>query len=185
MKFNPPEEGLKSGENIVWARKRGTSFWVIFFSMMLGIGGTVGVINSYAFVGLVLAVPLLILMAIGFLFIFRAFLRGRGTKYYLTNERLIEARKGQIVQEISLEKFQGKPLSEFFEKKVIGLVNDQPVYVIKIYDPLSGEALMEFRDLDASSAESLERIGQIVECRYCSFKNPANSLKCGNCGAPL
>jgi ribosomal protein L40E len=153
--------------------------------MMLGIGGTVGIINSFAFVGLVLAVPLLILVVIGFFFIFRAFLRGRGTKYYLTNERLIEARKGQIVQEISLGKFQGKPLGQFFEKKVIGTVNNQPVYVIKIYDPLSGEALMEFKDLDASSAEALERIGQIVECRYCSFKNPVNSLKCGNCGAPL
>jgi hypothetical protein len=185
MMFNPPKEGLKSGENIVWARKRGTSFWVIFFSMMLGIGGTVGIINSFAFVGLVLAVPLLILMVIGFFFILQAFMRGRGTKYYLTNERLIEARKGQIIQEISLEKFQGKPLSQFFEKKVIGTVNNQPVYVIKIYDPLSAETLMEFKDLDASSAEALERIGQTTECHYCSFKNPANSLKCGNCGAPL
>lgn len=185
MSFNPPREGLKSGENIVWARKRGTSFWVIFFGMMLGIGGTVGIVNSFAFVGLVLAVPLLILMVIAFLLILRAFLRGRGTKYYLTNERLIEARKGQIVREISLEKFHGRPLSQFFEKNAIGTVNNQAVYVIKINDPISGEAIMEFKDLDASSAEALERIGQIVECRYCSFKNPANSLKCGNCGAPL
>ena len=103
MMFNPPKEGLKSGENIVWARKRGTSFWVIFFGMMLGIGGAVGIINAFAFVGSVLAVPLLVLVVIGFFFILRAFLRGRGTKYYLTNERLIEARKGQIIQEISLD----------------------------------------------------------------------------------
>jgi hypothetical protein len=185
MTFNPPEEGLRSGENVVWVRKRRTSFWVIFFSMMLGIGGTVGVINSLAFVGPVLAVPLLILMIIGFCFILRAFLKGRGTKYFLTNERLIEARKGQIVREIGLEKFHGKPLSQFLEKKAIGTINEQPIYVINIYDPQSGETLMEFKDLDATSAEALERIGETVECGYCGFKNPANSLKCGNCGAPI
>jgi len=132
MTFNPPEEGLKPGENVVWARKRGTRFWVIFFSMMLGIGGAVGTINAFVFVGLALALPLLILMATGFFFIFRAFMRGRGTKYYLTNERLIEARKGRIVKEISLERFRGKSLSQFFEKKVIGTVNDRPVYGFKI-----------------------------------------------------
>lgn len=157
----------------------------MFFGMMLGIGGTVCIINAFAFVGSVLAVPLLVLVVIGFFFILRAFMRGRGTKYYLTNERLIEARKGQIIQEISLERFHGKPLDQFLEKKVIGTINNQPVYVIKICDPLSAETLMEFKDLDASSAEALERIGQTTECHYCSFKNPANSLKCGNCGAPL
>jgi hypothetical protein len=185
MTFNPPDEGLKSGENVVWARKRGTSFLDMFFSMILGIGGTVSIIIALVFVGPALSALLLILMVIGFFFIFRGFLRGRGTKYYLTNERLIETRKGKIIRNISLEKFQGKPLSQFFEKKIIGAINNQPVYVINIYDPQSGKTLMEFKDLDAISAEALEGIGQTVECRYCSFKNPANSLKCGNCGAPL
>jgi len=186
MRFNPPDEGLRPGENIVWARKRGTSFWVIWCSAMLGIGGGVGTIIAFAIIGrIVLGVPLLILVIIGFLFIARAFIRGRGTKYYLTDERLIEARKGEIVREISLERFEGKPLSQFFEEKVIGLVNNQPVYVIKIYDPQSGDILTELKDLDRSSVEALERIGETVECRYCGFKNPANSLKCKNCGAPI
>jgi hypothetical protein len=185
MTFNPPREGLRSGENVVWVRKRGTNFWVIFFGMMLGIGGTVCTINSLVFAGLLLAVPLLILMVTGFCFVLRAFFMERGTKYYLTNERLLETRKGLIAREISLEKFHGKPLSQFLEKKAIGTVNEQPIYVISIYDPESGETLMEFKDLDATSAEALERIGQTAECGYCGFKNPANSLKCGNCGAPI
>jgi hypothetical protein len=185
MRFNPPEEGLEAGENIVWARKRGISFWVIFCSMMLGIGGTVCTVNAFAFVGIVLAGPLLVLMVVGFFFILRAFMRGRGTKYYLTNKRLIETRKREIIQEIPLERFHGKPLSQFFEKRVIGTVNNQPVYIIKIYDQLSGDVLMEFKDLDANSVEALERIGETIECRYCCFKNPANSLACKNCGAPL
>jgi hypothetical protein len=185
VRFNPPEEGLKPGENVVWVRKRGTSFWVIFFSMMLGIGGAVCTINAYAFLGSALALPLLILIVIGFFFILRAFIRGRGTKYYLTNERLIEARKGQIVTDIPLERFQGKPLSQFFDKRVTGTVNDQPVFVFKICDPQSGETLMEFKDLDRASVETLESIVQTVECRYCGFKNLTNNLKCKNCGAPL
>jgi hypothetical protein len=44
---------------------------------------------------------------------------------------------------------------------------------------------MEFKDLDSASVEALERIGQVIECRYCGFKNMANSLECKNCGAPL
>jgi len=106
MSFNPPKEGLKSGESVVWARKRGTSFWVIWFSGVLGIGGFLAIIFAWIYVGTILAVPLLILVIIGFLFIGRDFIRGIGTKYYLTNERIIEARKGKIVQEISLERFQ-------------------------------------------------------------------------------
>jgi len=185
MRFNPPDEGLRPGENIVWARKRGTSFWVIWCSGMLGIGGGVCTVVAFVNVGILLGAPLLVLLIIGFLFIARAFIKARGTKYYLTDERLIEARKGQVVREISLERFEGKSLSQFFEEKVIGMVNNQPVYVIRIYDPQSGNILTELKDLDRSSIEALQRIGQTVKCRYCGFKNPANSLKCKNCGAPL
>jgi hypothetical protein len=161
VRFNPPEEGLRLGETVVWARKRGTSFWVLFCGIMLGAWGTVGTINAFVFAGIVLGSPLLVLMAIGFFFIFRVFKKGRGTKYYLTNERLIETKNGEVMREISLERFHGKPLSQFFEEKVIGTVNNQPVYVIKIYDELSGDVLMVFRDLDRDSVEALERIGQI------------------------
>jgi hypothetical protein len=184
-RFNPPDEGLKPEENVVWVRKRGTSFWVIFFGMMLGIGGLVCTIIALVFFGLALALPLLILIGIGFFFILRGFIKGRDTKYYITNERLIETKKGDIAKEIPLERFQGKPVSQFIDKKVTGVFNGRPVYVFRIFDPQSGETLMEFKDLDGDSVELLESRVQIVECRYCGFKNPANSLKCKNCGAPL
>ena len=184
-RFNPPEEGLKSEENVVWVRKRGTSFWVIFFSMMLGIAGLVFTILSLVFVGLALAVPLLILIGIGFSFILRAFLKGRDTKYYLTNERLIETEKEIIIKEINLERFQGKPLSQFIDKKVTGTLNGRPVYIFRIFNPLSGETLMEFKDLDGDSVKLMESSVQVVVCRYCGFKNPLSNLKCQNCGAPL
>ena len=183
-RFNPPVEGLKPEEKVVWAKQRGISFWVLFSSMMLGIGSTVLLINLFIFAPS-LALPVVILIAIGFIFIFRAFQRGQGIKYYLTNERLIEAKKDSIIKDISLERFQGKPLSQFIDRKVIGTVNRQPIYVFKIRDSQSRATLMEFKNIDQDSVERLETIAQIVECHYCGFKNPANSLQCKNCGAPL
>jgi hypothetical protein len=185
MEFDPPTGGLRPGENVVWARKRDTSFWVIWSSGMLGIGGTLCAVFASLFVGMVLTALLLVLIVVGFVFILRAFIIGRGTKYYLTNERLIQARKGKIMQEIPLEKFRGKSISQFLAKEAVGTVNNQSVYVIKVYDPLSGEILMELKDLDEYSTEALQKVGQIAKCRYCSFINPANSLECKNCGAPL
>ena len=185
MIFHPPESGLKPGENVVWARKKATGYFIIWCSGMLGIGGTLAIVFAFSFVGMTLGVPLLGLVLLGFLFIERAFIKERGTMYYLTNERLIEARKGRIVHEVSLKRFEDKPLNQFFEKRVLGYSNQQPVYAIKIYDPLSGNILMEFKDLDENSVKALESIGQTVECSYCGYRNPVNSLKCRNCGAPL
>jgi len=185
MRFDPPAEGLRPGEDVVWARKSGMSFWVIWSSGMLGIGGALCAVFAFLFVGIMLTAPLLVLIVIGFAFILRVFIVGRGMKYYLTNERLIQARKGRIMQEISLERFRGKSISQFLARESVGTVNDQSVYVVKVYDPLSGEILMELKDLDEYSAEALQKVGQIMKCRYCNFANPANSLRCKNCGAPI
>jgi len=185
MRFSPPEEGLLHAENVVWARQKGTSFWVIWCSGMLGIGGGVCTLVAFLIVGIMLGIPLLILMIIGFFFIIRAFIRGRHTKYFLTNERLIETRKGIIVKQVSLDRFKDKPLSQFAEMKSVGIVNNQPIYKIRIYDPVSADVLIELTDLDESSIRAFEKIGQTVRCPYCGSRNPTNSLKCRNCGASL
>ncbi len=132
-----------------------------------------------------MGIPLLILMIIGFFFIIRAFIQGRHIKYFLTNQRLIETRKDKIINQVPLDKFKGKPLSRFVEKKVIGTVNNKPVYKIRIYDPVSADILMELKDLDTSSITAFQKIGQTTKCPYCNAKNPANSLECRNCGATL
>lgn len=152
---------------------------------MLGIGGSLCTLMVFIFIGPILGIPLLILMIIGFFFIIRAFIRGRHTKYFLTSERLIETRKAIIIKEVSLDKFKGKPLSQFVEKKAIGTVNNQLIYKIRIYDPASADLLMELKDLDETSIRVFERFVQWVKCPYCGAKNPANSLDCRNCGASL
>lgn len=104
---------------------------------MLGIGGGVCTLIAYVMVGIMLGISLSILMIIGFFFIIRAFIRGRHTRYFLTNERLIETKRGIITREVSMDRFRGKPLGHFLVKSVIGTVNNQPVYKIRIYDPPS------------------------------------------------
>jgi ribosomal protein L40E len=153
--------------------------------MMLGIGGSLCTIFAFHFVGMILATPLVILIIIGFFFILRAFITGRLTRYFLTNKRLIETRRGVIVKEVSLDKFQDRPLSQFLVKSAAHTKDHQHFYTLRITDPVSGEVLMELGDLDENSVEAFERITKVVKCSYCGSKNPANSLKCSHCGAPL
>ena len=185
MRFDPPRHGLLTAENVVWTRRKGISFWVVWCSGMLGIGGSLCTIFAFHFTGVILGFPLVILMGIGFFFILRAFITGRLTKYFLTNKRLLETRRGAVVKEISLEKFEGKPLSQFLVKNAAYTKNHQQIYTLQVIDPVSGEILMVLGDLDENSVKAFDRIAQVVKCRYCSSQNPANSLKCSHCGAPL
>lgn len=185
MCFDPPREGLLAAENVVWTRRKGMSFWVVWCSGMLGIGGSLCTIFAFHFAGIILGIPLLILMGIGFFFILRTFIVGRFTKYFLTNKRLLETRRGFIVKEIRLERFKGRSLSQFLVKSASYTENHQQIYTIKVTDPVSGEVLMKLGDLDENSMEAFERIAQVVKCRYCGSQSPANSLKCSHCGAPL
>lgn len=185
MRFDPPKEGLLPAENVVWTRRKGTSFWVIWSSGMLGIGGSVCTILAFQLFGMILGIPLTILMIVGFFIILRAFTTGRLTKYFLTSKRLLETRRGVIVKEIPLKRFQDKPLGQFLVKSAAYTKDHQQIYTIRITDPVSGDTLMELGDLDENSVKAFERIAQVVKCPYCGSKNPANSLRCSHCGAPL
>lgn len=176
---------MLAAENVVWTRRKGMSFWVVWCSGMLGIGGSLCTIFAFHFAGIILGIPLLILMGVGFFFILRTFIVGRLTKYFLTNKRLLETRRGFIVKEIRLERFKGRSLSQFLVKSASYTKNHQQIYTIKVIDPVSGEVLMKLGDLDENSMEAFERIAQVVKCRYCGSQSPANSLKCSHCGAPL
>ena len=185
MRFFPPNEGLEGGEKVIWARKKGVNFWVVFFVFIVIIGSQLVIFNTFQFVDLSFGVLLLLLSSTGVFLVLREFLRGKRTKYYLTNKRILEVRKGDIIQELSLERFEGKPLNQFFEKRITHRVNKQPIYTIRIYDPQSGDALIDFKDLDGTSTMALEKIGQTIRCSYCDTKNTSISTQCHYCGGPL
>ncbi len=185
MRLIPTNVGLEPGEKVIWARKKGTNFWVVFFGFIVIIGSPLLIFNAFQYVDLAFVAPLIILSTIGVFLILREFFRGKLTKYYLTNKRILEVRKGRIIQEFSLGRFEGKPLNQFFEKRITHRVNQQPIYTIRIYDPQSGNVLIDFKDLDGTSIRALEKIGQTIRCSYCDSKNTAVSTQCYYCGGPL
>ncbi len=121
---------------------------------------------------------------VGTLIVAWAYINVRRTRYYITTERIVETRGGDIVHEISLDQFAGRPLNQFLESRVTHTVNDRPIYTLTVYAPET-EEIMELKGLDESSVEAFERIGDRVECPYCGYDNSAFSRKCKNCDAVL
>jgi hypothetical protein len=184
LRFDPPEDGLQPGESIVWTRREGTSGKVIasgFLFFMCSPVALVGVYNLYGF-GMVGATAFLLFVV--FITITVAFVRERRTRYYLTTERIVEARGGVVMKEVPLEHFAGRPLDQFIESKVTHSVNNRPIYTIRVYDPTSDE-IFELKGLDGSSTRAFQRIGHTIECPYCGLDNTAVSTRCKNCGAIL
>jgi len=183
---------LLPDENIVWAAQKGffgLSFVVAFF----GIGGGV-FLAFFGFLGTNEGVILppnptlgwtgVVLILSGLVYMIVCSVIAKSTKYILTNRRILETRFGKIVKEIPVKSFLGKPLSQFLDKEAAGIVNGQPVYNIRITDPKSAD-FMEFKCLNDSAVKTLEKISQVVRCRYCHTVNSALNSVCSHCGAPL
>ena len=181
-RFDPPHEGMLPGESIVWSRRAGTGFWVIFFGAMLLMGGPVLTFASMDAFELWVSFVFGILTLVGFIALLGILINVRRTRYYLTTDRIVEVRGGKIRRAIPLDHFAGKPLGQFIESRVTHTANNQSVYGIRIYDPVSDEVI-ELKGLDPSSARAFERIGEIVECSYCGYDNSAIRSQCKNCDA--
>ena len=117
--------------------------------------------------------------------IYQYIVQTRWTKYFLTNMRLLETRREAIVREALLTRFMDKPLSQYLDKEVTHVENHQPIYKVRVIDPVSAEILMEFKDLNERATEILGKIGQVVRCSFCGTKNSASSSRCNYCGGTL
>jgi hypothetical protein len=183
-RFDPPEEGLMPGESIVWTRRAGTGFWLIFFGFIIVIGLPAIAFGVFEDAGLMFALPFFLIGIVGTIGVVGLFVRTKRTRYYLTSERIIETRGGQILKEIPLHHFAGKPIGQFLESRVTHRSNNRPIYTIRVYDPMSDD-VFEIKGQDYNSTMAFERIGDVLECPYCHFDNTALSTKCKNCGAVL
>jgi len=121
---------------------------------------------------------------IGILIVVWVYINVRRTRYYITTERIVETRSGDVVNEISLDQFAGRPLSQFLESRVTHTVNNSPVYTLTVYAPET-EEIIELKGFDETSVHAFERIGDRVECPYCGYNNSAFSRQCKNCDAVL
>ncbi|NHI89424.1 MAG: hypothetical protein EAX87_07875 [Candidatus Thorarchaeota archaeon] len=183
-RFDPPEEGLLAGESIVWTRRAGTGFWLIFFGFIIVIGGPAVLFGVIQELSSPLAFLFAILVAAGIIGEVALFIQTKRTRYYLTSERILEVRGANIIKEISLHHFAGKPIGQFLESRVTHRSNNRPIYTIRIYDPMSDE-VFEIKGQDYNSTMAFERIGDVRECPYCNYDNTALSTLCRNCGAVL
>ncbi|MFW9888264.1 MAG: hypothetical protein ACFFER_08790 [Candidatus Thorarchaeota archaeon] len=184
IRFDPPHEGMLPGESIVWSRRAGTGFWVIFFGGILVIGGPMLTFASLDAFGLPISLMFGVLTLVGLIMLLVTLINVRRTRYYLTTDRIVEVMGRRIRRAIPLDHFAGRPLGQFIESRVTHKANNQPVYGIRIYDPVSDEVL-ELKGMDPSSSRAFERIGEIVECPYCGFNNSAIRSQCKNCDAVL
>jgi hypothetical protein len=183
-RFDPPHVGMLPGESIVWSRKAGTGFWVLFFGALLVMGGPVLTFASLDAFGLPISLMFGVLTLVGVMALLVTLINVRRTRYYLTTDRIAEVKGSRIKRAIPLDHFAGKPLGQFIESRVDHQSNGRSVYAIRIYDPVSDE-VVELKGLDPNSARAFERIGEIVECPYCGFHNSAIRPQCKNCDAVL
>jgi hypothetical protein len=183
-RFDPPEEGMIPGESIVWTRRAGTDFWIIFLGALFAMGGPLITFLSLDANELFLGAVFGFLTVIGYIVLVVLLINVRRTRYYLTTDRIVEVRGSNIKRMVPLDHFAGKPLGQFIESRVTHSSNGQPVYGIRIYDPVSDEVI-ELKGLDPTSARAFERIGDIVECPYCGFNNSAIRSQCKNCDAVM
>ena len=183
-RFDPPEVGMLPAESIVWSRKAGTGFWVIFLGAMILMGGPVVSLASLESFGVSVSIIFGVLTLVGFIALLGTLINVRRTRYYLTTDRIIEVRGRKIERAIPLDHFAGKPLGQFIESRVTHSSNNQSIYAIRIYDPVSDE-VVELKGLDPNSARAFDRIGQTVECPYCGCDNSAMRSQCKNCDAVM
>ncbi|MFX1607328.1 MAG: hypothetical protein ACFFDD_15685, partial [Promethearchaeota archaeon] len=125
-RFDPPEEGVLPGESIVWTRRAGTSFVVIFFGFIVVIGGPVLVVVGTEEFGPAFTLPFLFLALAGILAVLASLVQTKRTRYYLTSERILETRGGNVLKEVSLHHFAGKPIGQFLESRVTHMSNNRP-----------------------------------------------------------
>ncbi len=183
-RFDPPNEGMLPGESIVWTRKAGTDFWIIFLGLLFVMGAPLVTFLSLEAYGLLVAGILGFLTIVGFAVLGAMLVNARRTRYYLTTDRILEVRGRKIVRAVPLDHFAGRPLGQFIESRVTHSSNGHPVYGIRIYDPVSDEVI-ELKGLDSTSVRAFERICEVLECPYCGFNNTALRTQCKNCDAVM
>lgn len=184
MRFDPPEEGLLPGESIVWTRPKGHSDRVIASGLGFFIVAPVILGYSYDLFGLGVEVAIGFLLLVILSVISVAFVRERRTRLYLTTERILEVRGGVVLKQISLDHFAGRSLSDFLESEETHIVDNRPLYKVRVHDPTS-DYVFEIRKLDELSTKNFLRIGHSIECPYCGLDNAAISIRCKNCAAIL
>ena len=182
---------MQAHEDVVWVgetqyRSRGWPGGILVI-LFVGFFLAIGLLDSSP----IMPAFGLLLMIIGIPLTYQGVKQG-GTKFYLTNFRLVRAKKGSIFSQFSRQIFRGKNLSSFLRvtappKRDAKDRAWQPVetFLVEVLDPSSGNLLMSLGWVSEPSVKALETISQVVYCQYCGRRNDPSSAVCSECGANL
>lgn len=182
---------MQAHEEIVWVGETqyGSRGWA---------GGILVLLFGGFFLAIGLLASTLLMAAFGLLFTIIGIpltyqgIKQGGTRFYLTNFRLVRGKKGIIMSQFSRQIFRGRSLSSFLRVTQPPKRNAkdrawQPVetFLVQVLDPNSGNQLMSLGWIPEPSVKALETISQDVYCQYCGRRNDPSSKVCSECGANL
>ena len=183
VRFDPPV-GLLPHEQVVVARAKGVGSnpWygpivVILFGLVFGYIG----IEGKTPLGLVIGIGI---VGLGVL-IFRANVIRKNTRYFVTTFRIVRTYRGNIVHQVSRDRFKGKPMSQFLEKGPTAHFSGMTVSSIRVLDPETGIEIMGLPELSEESVNAIESMASAVYCQYCGQKNEVTRTNCSQCGASM
>ena len=138
--FRPPDEGLDEGESVVWEQKAGVSLVLMWCAGCLPLSMVFLAFFILLWMGEQVGTMILFGIGLLILYLFYLVIQAKRTTYYLTNQRLVEARGGTLQNEIQLAHIRGLPYNEFM-KAGISHEDAYDYYNITITDPVSGNKI--------------------------------------------
>jgi zinc-ribbon domain len=183
-------EWMQPNEQVVWTGQTqyGDRGWtgglvVILFG---GLFIAMGILGSVVILGVG------VLIIIGGIGVTYQGVKQGGTRFYLTNFRLVRTKRGNIINQTSRQVFRGKSLSSFLRitqgpRRTAQDRAWQPIenVLVQILDPNTGNVLMNLGWIPAPSVQALETVGQTFYCQYCGRQNDPSNRTCSECGANL
>ncbi|MBD3405959.1 MAG: hypothetical protein GF411_07520 [Candidatus Lokiarchaeota archaeon] len=157
-RFNPPEYGLKTDEQVIWHEKAGTPFLTMFCGGCLPLASVFVIPISAIVLGERWGIGISILLLAGIIYYLARFINIRRTSYYLTNQRIIEVRGAGIIEAIPRSVFIDKKTNEFL--KISEDHEDAGTwYNILIYD-IDTEKMIKLHCVDEDVLESLRALSE-------------------------
>lgn len=158
--FAPPDEGLNSGESILWSRRAGMSTGLMFGGGCFLVWSPWILLFVYGHLGPIVANWVLVMVGIVLILVITDFVHSRRTTYYLTTLRLLEVRGGLIQNEMLLDLAREAGAGGGLEVKSAYSKGSSQFYDVRIRDP-SSRKLFYLSGLDEDSKDFILKTTRI------------------------
>ena len=140
--FDPPEKGLNPGEEVVWSRRAGMAAKIMIGGTFCLVFGPWVILLIAGWFGPLFTNAAIIFFFIAIFITIIEFVNSRRTRYYLTTERIVEARGGLIRTQIPLKNFQEAETDVHIKVQATYREGASQFYEVRLRDPESGRFLL-------------------------------------------